>query len=715
MPCVLTSLRANAVSVVAMLAPVAVVALALVGADDARACGPDFPPDLLHDRAATLKRLPDGPFDEGARHLVDGLVPKDPIFSRGVDDDTEVRARGGARERALYDEGARAFHAGDVDAATRAFKAVLALPAAERKSRSTWAAFMLGRLGDVRAFAQVRALAAAGFDDDLGLALSSFGEEARQWLPARASQWAMGGAAGGPAPDLERALVLYARQARAGDDSGVVSLLEIVRSHVRPVDIDGDGKDDGDGYERVQPLMKSPVGRRLAALYVSTRPMEHVENSRHLLDAAVARDREWPDRLAAALYMHGKLNEAARLIGAHARAGDTPLATWVKAKLAIADGRTDEARALLGRAAQSFPAAPKSDAWWSSDAKTPAARVLGEAAVLSLARGEYVRALDELLRAEAWWQDVAWVAERVLTTAELRAYVDQHVPAPPPPAPRVPRTNSDDDDDDDDSGEVDVDDSGWGAPQSQATSLRALLARRLVREGQPAAALAYFDDPTRKAAATQLVQLEERARDATLRGVDRAEAYVALASLVRESGFDLRATELSPDFRVWGGYHSTDGDGPHAELASMAIEEPERERARSTIVEPPLRYHHRFIAAQHLEAAATFVPARSQAYAALLCQASRYARASTAIRDRLWLTYVRNGATVDFTSSFGSPEQQCPPPDFAAARTFRMPEPRAKAPPTFRVRRRTLAAAALAVLVLAGAATLLVQRRGAPP
>lgn len=706
MPCVLTLPRADAVSPIAALVAFVVVALSFV--DDARACGPDFPHDLLRDRAATLKRLPDGPFDEGALHLVDGLVPKDPTFSFGVDDDTAARARGGARERALYDEGARAFHAGDVDAATRAFEAVLALPAADRKVRSTWAAFMLGRLGDVRAFAQVRALAAAGFDDDLGLALTSFGEEARHWLPAGASQWAMGGAAGGPAPDLERALLLYARQARAGDGSGLVSLLEVARSHVRPVDIDGDGTDDGDGYARAVPLLKSPVGRRLAALYVSTRPMEHVENNRHLLDAALARpDREWPDRLAAALYMHGRLNEAARLIGAHARAGDTPLATWVKAKLAIADGRTDEARALLARAAQSFPAAPKSDAWWSVDAKTPTARVLGEAAVLSLSRGEYVRALDELLRADAWWQDVAWVAERVLTTAELRAYVDEHVPAPPPP-PGAPREHDDGED-------VDADDSGWGAPESQARSLRALLARRLVREGQTAAAVAYFDDATRKATATQLLQFEERARDAGVRGVDRAEAYVALASLVRESGFDLRATELSPDFRVWGGYYSTGDDGPHAELAAMAIEEPERERARSTIVEPPLRYHYRYVAAQHLEAAATFVPARSQAYAALLCQASRYARASSAIRDRLWLTYVRNGATVDFTSAFGSPEQQCPPPDLAAARTFRMPEPRAPAPPTLRVRRRTLAAAALAVLVLAGAATLLVKRRGAQP
>ncbi|WZB74500.1 hypothetical protein WJ972_28555 [Achromobacter insuavis] len=68
--------------------------------------------------------------------------------------------------------------------------------------------------------------------------------------------------------------------------------------------------------------------------------------------------------------------------------------------------------------------------------------------MLSLSRGQYVEALDQLYRAaaagdgapppeEGWplspyWNDAAYVAERVLTTDETKAYVDRL----PPPRPR---------------------------------------------------------------------------------------------------------------------------------------------------------------------------------------------------------------------------------------------------------------------------------------
>lgn len=54
--------------------------------------------------------------------------------------------------------------------------------------------------------------------------------------------------------------------------------------------------------------------------------------------------------------------------------------------------------------------------------------VLAESGVLHLTRGEFIQALDALLRA-GYWQDAAYVAERVLTLAELRGYVDSQWPA----------------------------------------------------------------------------------------------------------------------------------------------------------------------------------------------------------------------------------------------------------------------------------------------
>ena len=67
----------------------------------------------------------------------------------------------------------------------------------------------------------------------------------------------------------------------------------------------------------------------------------------------------------------------------------------------------------------------------------------GEQGVLSLSRGQYVEALDQLYRAavaddgapppeEGWplspyWNDAAYVAERVLTTEELKALSLIHI------------------------------------------------------------------------------------------------------------------------------------------------------------------------------------------------------------------------------------------------------------------------------------------------
>lgn len=685
-----------------MIATLFVVAVA-VDSDDARACGPDFPPDLLSDRAMTLKRLPDGPFVDGARHLVDDLVSPDPPVKPVWREPESARSTGGVRERALYDDGARAFHAGSLDAARTAFAAVLALPENERKSRSTWAAFMLGRLGDIDAFAHVRALAAAGFDDALGLAAASYGEEARAFLPAGASSWATDADVSARRPDLDRALLLYARQARAGDDNGAVSLLEVIRSYVRIADDANDA--DGpvtDVVKHAEPLVSSRVGRRLIALYASTRPTEHVRGLRPLLEAMAARiDREWPDHLAAGMYHQGQVTQAAALIGRRDLATDTPLATWVKAKIALAEGRVEDAHALLIHAAERFPpAAPRGEPVWSSDedegpAVSPAARARGEAAVLSLGRHEYVRALDELVRTNAWWQDVAWVAERVLTLDELRHYVDVNITAPSPSATRVDAAEHDDEER-----------SGWN-PGDQRLALRNLLARRLMRAGHTAAAVNYFDDHSDRAAAADLA--DRFARLQTLDDIDRAAALYAIGRHVRRSGFRLYATELAPDYRIWMGNFAPFEDA-HQELITGALDDEEAARARAHLPIPARRFHYRSLAAQHLEEAARLVPSRSQAYAALLCQATHDVHRDRASVERLWRTYVRYGAVVDFTSAFGSLEVPCPPPDFDAATTFRMPA--STRPPTLFPRKRTIALAAFVVLGAVFAGALVMRGRG---
>src|SRR5581483_11580453 len=122
-----------------------------------------------------------------------------------------------------------AWHRHEGDEARRNWLAVLALPENERRHRSTWSAFMLGRLALAefdaapwpekdraaerrnearRRFRETREDAAAGLPDPLGLAAASRGWEARLALHAS---------------DYVEAVHLYLAQAATGDDSAVLS------------------------------------------------------------------------------------------------------------------------------------------------------------------------------------------------------------------------------------------------------------------------------------------------------------------------------------------------------------------------------------------------------------------------------------------------------------------------------------------------------------
>ena len=171
-------------------ASLALALATVVAPRPAVACGPDFPPSLLLDRGDTLGTLPDGWFLEEVAYLVQPAHPYPYVADAGP-----PPADVGTRERALYE-------AGD-------YAGVLALPAAQRRHRSTWAAYMLGRTHGwpeaAASYRQVRALVDAGFADDAGLAASSLGQEARLHL-------AHG--------DRVTAVKLYAEQAALGHPDG---------------------------------------------------------------------------------------------------------------------------------------------------------------------------------------------------------------------------------------------------------------------------------------------------------------------------------------------------------------------------------------------------------------------------------------------------------------------------------------------------------------
>lgn len=448
--------------------------------DSTLACGPSFPMRLLDDRANSLAELPEGNFAFEISRLaapLPGLKPvtEASLVPRWEEDNSRylqqrdererselgeerwrrvqaLRALGDARrveaegaglpaEILLYTAGAVAFRS-DPEQAREYFRRVLALPAPERRTRSTWAAYSLGRLlaADSRAlpaaaealsdeevarrlranaeaaqeaFRLTRRLAIEGFDDPLELAAASLGEEAL--LAREANDWG-------------EAIRLYANQAMLRSDTGYSSLRQLSGELARMPD------------ERLEPLLAVPEVQQLLTVRLLTRGGwfydEQLAGEQHLAELLMALDvAELPnaDRLAALSYRYGRYDNAGRLLE---KAGDSGLAWWLRAKLALRAGDTSRATEAYARAAKAFP---EDEEWgvrrtadWEWETVKPRCRVEGESAILALQRGDYLEAFDNLYRSGAiYWLDAAAVAERVLTLDELKSYVDAKVPAPP--------------------------------------------------------------------------------------------------------------------------------------------------------------------------------------------------------------------------------------------------------------------------------------------
>ncbi|MGL4317382.1 MAG: hypothetical protein ACRCTL_12315 [Pseudomonas sp.] len=669
------------------LLALAIATLLPLGA--AQACGPDFPYRLLNDRSNALSQLPEGSFSVEIKRLgadIAGLKPSSEATIAPYWDDSsqqyldarvaaeqqqlsagqfalssQLRSLSDARqadsqgaslptELRLYTAGAVAFTQQDMGLAAEYFRRVLALPAAERPLRSTWAAYSLGRalsslalsapdsmLDDAalqqrqhdlltqaqQAYQQARELSVSGFSDPLELGIASLGEEAR--LHVQANDWA-------------GAIRLYASQARLGSTTGYSSLRQLTWAL--------NGKSD----EELLPLLANLEVQQLLAAQLFSRidgyDNQGSQNQRllGLLQRTGQLRPELADRLAALSYQQGDYAGARRLLE---QAGDSGLAWWLRAKLALQAGDKAAAGKAYAQAARAFPA-DEDWGWrrsenWDYETLKPRCRVEGEMAILALERGDYLEAFDQLYRSgEIYWQDAAEVAERVLSSDELKGYVDAKIAAAPPPK----------------AGEEPY---YWQRPL--ATSARELLGRRLLREGRYAEAVPYFASAELQEAARQYGAARKQATDAWT-AIGRAEGYYRAARLAREQGMELLGYELGPD-QAWNGGSFGEELGKPVQPAGL-LTAAEAQRQNATAAEPNRRFHYRFVAADLANQAADLLPARSQAFAAVLCKASGWLqyRDLTAARG-YYRRYVQEGPYVDWAANFGL---ACQEPDFAAAR-----------------------------------------------
>jgi len=677
----------------------------------ALACGPNFPWQLLDSREETVKapvelnfafemsRLADAPMDkmravESDRPVGDealaaereeiqsgawrGLMPaasNDWLLARlelarrtNSGDAAKAAAGGLPVAVADYLAGAAEYHAERLEAAMAFFQAIDSLPADQRKIRAVTAAYMRGRIHQrlgqfalARAdFQAARRYAEAGAPDPMGLAVASLGEEARLDLIEAGlieSPWPASEVAANAvdAPRLiANAVRLYADQAARGSKVGLLSLGEVARLLMNP-DLDR-GR-----------ILGEPIVRRLLVAYVASKQPDYTWDDTTDLDSIVADTIEAVlkqsaptsgpdlDRLAALAYQGGRYDLAEKL----SEKTTQPLGLWVRAKLALRRG--DRANAVKDWTA-ALTALGQDDRTLDDDAKT---RLRGEVAVMRLSQGEYRDSLQLLFPvAETYWGDLIYVAERVLTVDELKGFVDG---LPPPSAPQARSDRPD-----------------------PVANMRALLARRLVRVGRTSEALAYF--PPRLTGSTTDERDPDRAdvedaRDylaaveATRAGwfespwqrVSRAEALFKLARMTRVQGMGLMGTEGPPDETVmYGSFSSGIGQtSPNGEDTSPSplLGPDEVSRFAASAPKPDTRFHYRPIAAEQALAAADLLPQRSQAYAATLCWAARYALASRdeAKAQAIYQRYVATGAYQPWAKAFGG---TCPPPDFEAAKTF---------------------------------------------
>ena len=548
-----------------------------------------------------------------------------------------------ASEFSDYHRGAFAYRQGKWADAKVVWESLLKRPAEERHYRSVWAAFMLGKAAlkqrdfaaAVNWFEATRDLAKNGFADSLGLAADCYGWEGRGELKQ-----------GHP----EKAAKLFLTQLALGDKSAIVSLKALVPDrpivdefvNYGPASEEDSSQwtderqkaEDAKTLEALKAAAKDPLLRQLVTVHtlatesgpavVEEKTYENPQD----LAKKVNRCGRWlsiitdarieqvenADYLGWVAYVNGDYKGAERWLQLSDQ--NTPAALWLSAKLFRRAGKLDEAVVAMQRAQQTISTADGYTGWaltedpaehqdfrfdpgsdWEGEHWPFANAASGDLGALQLEQARFTPALETLLKnAETdsddlggLWDDAAFVAERVLSTDELKVFVD-HQPVPS------------------------------GTPQNGGdfpiVRLRYLLGRRLVREDQYTEAASYLKPPYDKVLAEYVNALQAGANEKPSK-LERAKAWFKAAWLARYDGMEIMGTEGAPDgFSTGGDFEIpdlakqqltgvyqvikyNDPSGEEKKTSVPIILKPSKDelmRLAKTKTSPDLRFHYRVVA-----------------------------------------------------------------------------------------------------------------------
>jgi tetratricopeptide (TPR) repeat protein len=472
----------------------------------------------------------------------------------------------------------------------------------------------------------------------------------------------------------EKAAPLFLTQLALGDESGIVSLKALVPDRVP---IDGTLNPSGDQAppgNLDNSMGMPPDAATLAALKAAASdPLLRRLVTAHILatgwggrwsfspNTTNARSQRWlgiinqvkPDSMQDAEY----LGWLAYMVGDYKQAlhwldlskSDSPAADWLHAKLQLRSGDIEGAAKSLAAAVDTLRS-PALYTGWSDGAYHDANQsgptytsisedsvwTMGEAAsgdlgLMHLERGDFVQAMDILLKG-GLWEDAAFIAERILSADELKAYVDKL-----PPATAKPPANT---------GSPQVAGNGADSPDDLNSKLRNLLGRRFVRENRYDEGAKYLAFPYDKVVQKYAAALKDGA-NTSLPKEQRAKAYFTAAWLARYDGMELMGTEVSPDgFDFGGDFPDTDlakqrltgahpasaleADQPTTTPAKDAApaSKAEIQRLKKNTIDPDRRYHYRFVAAAIAMRAAPLLPDQTEELADVVNAAGNWIKNS---------------------------------------------------------------------------------------
>lgn len=564
--------------------------------------------DLADFREAIEKKLiqpPDARKAEAAHQAA-----RDFIDNTKAEDAPTVAPQEFPSEFADYHRGALAHRLGKTEEAEAAWKKLLERPAAERHYRSTWAAYMLGKMANedkdwdsARAwFQKVRVMAKDGLADSLGLVSASLGWEAFAELQDE---------------KLGTAARLYLEQLASGDISAVNSLRVVMEEAFK------EGADFA-ALASDPVLLRIGIAGAVAGMSpftgfygdapaddLATRWLEAIE----VVDAKKVRD---ADRVAWIAYSRGQYPSAQRwLVRAD---GEAPYALWLKAKFALRDGKVDAAAKLLARAVEKLPIERRVEAYsiWPS-AIPPRDSAYGDLALLRLNRSEFMEALRMFLEG-GLYSDAFYVADGVLTIDELKAFLEKEGAK----LPKVREYYWEPPDEETAKEEAGKPEPVWhyyyyNDPQK---NLRDILASRLIRAGRYAEARPYSDEQG-QSLLDQFVAKLDQAKAKGASKAEQAEALWEAALLMRENGHGL-ADYFDPVTMA----ERTNGrtvDTSDSSIFALVYEKPgkfvppvssgEQQRLKKNAVPQLRRYYSIYLAADLAWRSAALMPDNEEATA----------------------------------------------------------------------------------------------------